>query len=94
MWLTWQSCSSSGTRHTAIPAQQQWRLLLTAALVSALCFWAEPAAAQTASVSAALPSDAMQRFFLNTTDPFAVCNDGTSGAAAASLLHMPCLEGC
>ena len=51
--------------------------------MTALCLRAEPAAAQTPSSGAsqvALPSDAMQRFFLNTTDPFAVCNDGTSGA--------------
>ena len=65
--------------------------------MAALCLQAQPAAAQAASSEAspvALPADAMRRFFLNATDPFAVCNDGTSGAAAArpSSAHCPQLR--
>ena len=91
MWPAWQSSSSGGHRDTS--AQQRWRLLLAAAVVAALCLQAQPAMAQATPSEAspvALPADAMRRFFLNTTDPFAVCNDGTSGAAAASLSSAPC----
>ena len=63
-------------------------LLLTAALVVALRLHAQPAGVQqTAALEASLaelPAGAMRRWFLNTTDPLAVCNDGTSGAATST----------
>ena len=87
MWPAWRSSSRSSHRGTS------WRLL-AAALTAAICLRLEMAAAQAPSPepSPALPADAMRRFFLNTTDPFAVCNDGTSGAAAARPSSAHCLH--
>ena len=90
-----RSASRKGSSGTPLPPRRRWqRLHFAALLVALLCMQPQQAAAQltavteAAQVSSVAPltasaaNNVMLRFYVNSADPLAVCNDGTPGAAA------------
>lgn len=71
--------SGVGVRLRGTAGHRQQDLWLAVALAGLASIHAPPAGAQN-------PTNTMQRYYLNSTDPLAICNDGSSGAHCPPLL--------